>query len=260
MNVKNLKIGDSIQYQLPLFDPQEGKITKIYTDSVVINNNNHVSEKYIIKKVNKDKISLDDLKIGDRVKYKDKIAYCGTTTFEEVEREGHIYGIYDNFYRISDNYNRFNNKELFVKKERIVSKLECLPPQYKEIPIEKETHFWTKRVYHCEYATTPTYKECKEKQRSDELFKKMEECDKSFTKAARDINNFIDKNKEKPAPKSFKFDIWPVKLEGTMNKYTQKFNYSMSGHDEYRKDFYDLPCPDWIEWGKTYTIEIKEKE
>lgn len=89
-------------------------------------------------------MKVEDLKVGDRVKYKDKIAYCGTTTIEEVEREGQILEICDKFFQISDEYGQFYNHQLSVKKENIISKLELygksylggLPKNvYKEIPI-----------------------------------------------------------------------------------------------------------------------------
>lgn len=263
MNIKNLRIGDSIQYQLPLFDPQEGKITKIYTDSVVVNNTIHVSEKYIIKKVNKDKISINDLKIGDRVKYKDKIAYCGTTTVKEIEVEGNILEIHDKFYQISDDDNRFDGKQLSVKKENIISKLEhiILEPQYKEIPIEKEENpYYTSivRTVSYPYSTPVTSYYCPK-------------CDKKlWGTCGMPIKEYTQepceecKNKEKPTPKSFKFDFFPT--QWSANREFNDYVYTMDGFCNNNDGkicnliWKGLLSPDWIKVGKTYTIEIKEKE
>lgn len=96
---------------------------------------------------------LKDLKVGDRIKYKDKIGYCGTTIIKKIEVEGNILEIHDGFYQVSDDNKRFDGKQLSVKKENIISKLEPLYKkdltfvEYKEIPIEKEENRESKGSY-----------------------------------------------------------------------------------------------------------------
>lgn len=54
----------------------------------------------------------------------------------------------------------------------------------------------------------------------------------------------------------FKFGFWPVRVNESW-KYG-KLIRTMDGYDKNGTDFENLPCPNWIEPGKTYTIEIKE--
>lgn len=183
----NLQIGDKIYFQFPLYDPQTGIIQKIYSDSVIVENNLHVSEKYIIKKIeNKETIKISELKVGDRVKYRANEGVSGTNHSITLEFEGYILEIYQKyggFFQITKS--GYYGCQTSVKFKDIISKLEPLPPKYKEILVEKE---------------------------------------------------------EKPAPKSFKFDIHI----GTKDKTILN------------DIFYSAER--FIKLGKSYTIEIKEKE
>lgn len=138
MSIKDLKIGDVIQFNYPGFtlvdkSNYQGKITKIYTDSVVVDNNIHVNEKYIIKKMeNKNNtISINDLKIGDRVKY----------NFQDKEYEDFIWDIDNDYVYFEGMY----QSDRSVKKANIICRLDGIldpmtsnkvPISYIEKPIE----------------------------------------------------------------------------------------------------------------------------
>lgn len=73
------------------------------------------------------------------------------------------------------------------------------------------------------------------------------------------------KNKEKPTPKSFKFDIRVTEFsQECRGPYSHKTDtnsisgYSVSTGKTIR--FENFPAPEWIDFNKEYTIEIKEKE
>jgi hypothetical protein len=105
-----------------------------------------------------------------------------------------------------------------------------IPVYYLEIPIEKESG----RYYTCRQCNKSHF--IKE---SEKVFDKHDFCNYTCEKCIK-INKIYqeaydkDFNKIKSAPKSFKFDFTPV------------------------SDYPELKYP-WV-LGKTYTIEIKEKE
>ncbi len=155
-------------------------------------------------------MKINELKIGDRVKY--KIEYG---IFEGNIFEGNILEIRSEF-QIENN--KYGNGQISVKSKDIISKLEPIQ-NYKETPIVREELFnshpyicpkcnkshgltgimiWGKRVQYCQY------------------------CQERIT-----------------APKSFKHEI-------KLTSYSD-FNFA-----------FDFVLP-YLELGKTYIIEIKEK-
>jgi hypothetical protein len=78
-------------------------------------------------------IKIQDLKVGDRVKYKIKNPRCGTNCYTTIEKDGIILAIHDKFFQIENH--DYYNKQISVYPEEIISQLKCV---YAETPIEKE--------------------------------------------------------------------------------------------------------------------------
>lgn len=200
IKVSNLKIGDKIKFkgnQPNLPEPCEciGTIQKIYSDSFVVENNIHVSEKNIICKLKK----IGHWFTNDRIGYKEI----------PIEKE---------------------EKPYWISVVKTVSHPHSVP----------ET------TYHCPICDKKLWGLCGMpiKQIANEP---CQEC----------------KNKEKPAPKSFKYNFYVTSISETSD-----CDYGIRGlaaegdaivinsHQEIKS----LPIPNWVELGKAYIIEIKEKE
>ena len=84
-------------------------------------------------------MKVNELKVGDRVKYKIEHGICGINHSTTEIAEGSILEIrtdYGGFFQIGNN--KYSGNQISVRKEDIISKLEPLQPQYKEIKIEQE--------------------------------------------------------------------------------------------------------------------------
>jgi hypothetical protein len=193
---------------------------------------------------------------------------------------------------------RQDDAEVFmVDKIEIISKLEPLPSQYKEIPIENyDRTEYTRTCPSCKHVFE--YKngccgcficpKCNYRWNCNDPFYipviktvshpypptpvttyHCPKCDKQlWGTCGMPIKQYANepcqecKDKEKPAPKSFKFDI----IVGLVNQnYTFRKIFTTIDGDSIQSDnnwsnFKNLIAPDWIEIGKTYTVEIKEKE
>jgi len=220
-------------------------------------------------------MNINELKVGDRVRFFGykmgmlKEEYTGILVGINLP----IYYIRDDFYHCTRN----------MKAENIISKLEALPIEYIETPIEKEETKWIpESCVRCgksgkykrgEYYFQAFCDKCRREENKEIDFKKeLEERlnlrtipDKAVfqdladglkrigeiaKKAGYSLSDLINKV-EKPAPKSFKSN-YTVGLANTI----------IADED----DYICLNRSDWVrqglklELGKTYTIEIKEKQ
>jgi len=192
-------------------------------------------------------MNINDLKAGDRVKYN-----CDINPFI-----GNILELTDKKCKVTVNNEYLEPR--WIRKEQIISKLEPLPLQYREIPMNKEEEsYWipvnkiTKHVYSIPVTTYHCPK-----------------CDKQLWGSPGISGKQYDtepcqecKDKGKSAPKSFKFDISFVnRVEFNQEPYIPhqfpSCYFKIEGFDiKYHPNNPDI----WKMNGKTYTIEIKEKQ
>lgn len=170
-------------------------------------------------------MNIKDLKIGDRVKikhikFKEHDPDCSYAYIIKLSDE-------NGFYKAI-----INGMEVTIHGDWFIALMQPIThvSEYKEIPIEKEK---------------PTIN-----------FKKELE-ERLKLRIAGELSN------EKSAPKSFKFDIRVTEFSSEIKQYgTQSINkisgYSVSHGTPIR--FENIPAPEWLNFNKEYTIEIKEKE
>jgi hypothetical protein len=227
-------------------------------------------------------MNINDLKVGDKVKYYFPEWMCLDKTIGEGEI---TYNYHNNTFTIND--------VIVIGKNLIISKLELIPTQYKEIPIEhykpydfkllscclcckKEWGYEYSRRYHCntclklsnEFLNTPiltTYSGLPIKETTYHCPK----CDKKISGTCGIAGKQYAKepckeclNKQNPAPKSFKFDINITSIN-ISQRYGSKPNVTVSGHGQTMNnnyfEFEGLDFPSDFDHTKTYTLEIKEK-
>ena len=175
-------------------------------------------------------MKIEELKVGDRIKYKH------STLFNLIYYEGVVGFFTRNGVDIIDNGGKLH----YIKNKNIISKLEPLSPQYKEIPIEKENVV----DMIC----------CLER---DKLEKTMKTCEEAFKKSGWDTSNLI---KENPAPKSFKAEIYNLNSFSHYSNLT-KAGYFPESHVKLNGETVRITDDSLkVKAGKSYTIEIKEKE
>lgn len=278
MKINELKIGDRIKYYAYGFGYKfeyESIITEIRgIDKIIITGGVHIDKKDIIAKLEpqykeikieqnkqpeltpeqikslednglipKSSIKLSELKIGDLIKYKtpDKsnkqIGYFVTTS--------HIKEIHSNYFIVRGD--SLTGSVYCVLFENVISKLEpikftpfsmgtCNGQQNCDL-CDKTSNFSGGGVcyrypWRCDKCIK-IYGEIKKEYKEIPI-------EKEYTKEFWSMFPPQTENyKEKPAPKSFKFDFNPYPA----TPYKISFN-----------------TPSWVEMGKIYTIEIKEKE
>jgi hypothetical protein len=89
-------------------------------------------------------MKINELKIGDRVKYKIKHGICGTNSNETEIADGIILEIRDTYFQIKND--KYYCEQISVLKENIISKLE---PVLCETLIEKEEYKRTEHTRNC---------------------------------------------------------------------------------------------------------------
>lgn len=199
-------------------------------------------------------MKINELKIGDRVRYRQEEGVCGTKHSTIHELEGNILEIrqeYGGFFQIT--HDSYYNNQTSVKFKDIICKLEPYvlgePIICKEIPIETE-----------------------QKTSLEELSEGLQRVAECARKAGYSLDDFIYSNwkcsnppEKKSVSKSFKFEVSPIKsfsidyknkdieycprrdFEGTL---TIRFNHiKFLDNNSYPSDF-----------NRTYIIEIKEKK
>lgn len=245
------------------------------------------------------KIRISDLKVGDKIRYKTNFFGKETIDFGIINSGEDNYG-YFRIKDIKGAVDLTNAEDKGgIHKKHFISKILELGEIYKEIPIEKEDNFCIclecgsslNKPYICE--------KCKNKQKlgaelltnkeRNEIIIRCFESANAVGLTTSDINRIINKfvyvdivpskigniikyicvlieennkKKEKSAPKSFKFDI----------SYINRVEFDQSPYrpGEFPSCFFKINgCnikyypdnPDIMDMnGKTYTIEIKEKE
>lgn len=201
----------------------------------------------------KNSIKLSELKIGNKIKYLIKNSKPYYTLEEKYAdkllpfiAQGTINRIYSDSFIVDGNH---------VSEKYVISKIEGIldpmtsskaPISYMETPIEKEEN--PKHSFYCP--------KCKSGYSINGNFSHIVE---------QECNNC--KNKEKPTPKSFKFDFKVQSTECNYNNSRKRMQCKMTGFGEMKNGRieeelvlpYDYDLGD-INLGKTYAIEIKEKE
>jgi len=176
-------------------------------------------------------MNIKELKIKDRIKF-----YWKNNIYEGI-----ITNTYNNgsWYLIREIDNVFHD---WVYKDNIISKLEPLKIQYKEIPINQDSKFKKESAFKIDYCST-----CKNPITFDEGKTAYVICDK--------CNN-------KPAPKTFKFDIKYVNFvefnqppieAGVFPTIEFKIKGSTIKYYESNAELHTMD-------GETLTVEIKEKQ
>ena len=178
-------------------------------------------------------MNINNLKVGDRVKFNwnhnNYLSYIGL--IKECKLNWVYVETLDSV--LCD----------WVYKDNIISKLEPLEIQYKEIPIEKEPNYPSQYLCpkcHCshgvqlnKYSSWPVES------------KYCDKCQEDFT------------------TKSYKFDIKITEFSQEIKRYGEKSANRISGYslnDGNCIRFENLPAPEWIDFNREYTIEIKEKQ
>jgi hypothetical protein len=217
-------------------------------------------------------MQLKHLKVGDRVKYK----YNGGIHKSVIEKIGNEHFLLNDD-AIAINVHGFK----WINKEDVIFKLEPIQ-EYKEIPIEKEEekyypylcpkchkpHGWS---YYQGFIISSYCPECIDSWNKTipETKYYCKNCKKYITGLSgfpMDDYTTLCKtcsDKEKAAPKSFKFDLFVKSCEGILGDTYGNYPYKANGlaiKDNKESDVTGIPAPEWIQLGKTYTIEIKEKE
>ncbi len=222
-------------------------------------------------------MKLNELKVGDKVRY--KTDFCGKETidFGIINSLESVYG----YFRIKDIkgiVNLINAKDKGgIYKKNILAKIIALGESYEEILIEKEEDKSTidfKKELNKRLGLVMVEDLNKEK-----YFPKVgdigqakvicKECCKlrGCCSGIESITYIIcGECKNKPAPKSFKFDFYPQSLDYT--KYTlfdNRWEKVMDGTaivNNQECHIRNFPAPEWFNNldSKAYTIEIKEKE
>lgn len=177
-------------------------------------------------------INASELKIGDIISYKtnDNYTHLKYRIRELTEEKVLVTSI-----GMMEEY----CIPIWIRKEQIVSKLEPLPVQYKEIKVKQEI-----KTYH-PYRCPACHKDWGLTGIQDVIQAVYcKECVQSWVPA-------------KHAP--YKFDFWPTLISCENNGYGKEVRVA-KGYTKNRTDIENLPCPEWLEFGKTYVVEIREKE
>jgi len=90
MRINELKIGDKIKFQLPNCIPIQGKLEKIYSDSFIIDGI-HVSEKYVISKIEKIDIPPFSLQFREISIEKEKRSFKFNIRITEFSQDSNWY-------------------------------------------------------------------------------------------------------------------------------------------------------------------------
>ena len=263
INIKDLKMGDRVKYKLPFFSPYmldypkegEGIIQSLDGEYVELSSGHKFYKKYIISKLESNpKIKINDLKLGDRIKYR---KHPQNPHLEScITKEGilHCLDYYHQLYWVGEDV---------IEPEDIISKLEPLsaeldnPLDLSNKKIGDTVEVKIKNIKYKEiFINHNTSISCKQ-------------CIKNEIVGAnlKGLENYICPEcqlKNKSAPESYKYDIFITEFSqecgGPYNPNPKTTVCGCGvGIDGKSIEFKNLPFFNSLGYGQIYTIEIKKK-